>query len=109
MLRPNEESEIIIEDKTSHNMNKKFIRVTESDLHKIVKESVNRVLNESTIFDKKIPEVIEFLEELCRRLESFSLTVNGFEGGNRMCATSCIRECVSYLKRMNGNLVDTNA
>lgn len=27
-------------------MNKKIIRLTESDLHKIVKESVNRVLNE---------------------------------------------------------------
>lgn len=26
-------------------MNKKFIRLTESDLHKIVKESVNRILN----------------------------------------------------------------
>ena len=28
------------------NMNKKLIRLTESDLHRIVKESVNRVLNE---------------------------------------------------------------
>ena len=28
-------------------MNKKLIRLTESDLHGIVKESVNRVLNES--------------------------------------------------------------
>ena len=27
-------------------MNKKLIRLTESDLHRIVKESVNRVLNE---------------------------------------------------------------
>jgi len=27
-------------------MNKKLIRLTESDLHKIVKESVNRILNE---------------------------------------------------------------
>jgi len=30
----------------SKNMNKKIIRLTESDLHKIVKESVNRVLTE---------------------------------------------------------------
>lgn len=28
------------------NMNKKLIRLTESDLHKIVKESVNRIINE---------------------------------------------------------------
>lgn len=27
-------------------MNKKLIRLTESDLHRIVKESVNRILNE---------------------------------------------------------------
>ena len=30
-------------------MNKKLIRLTEQDLHKIVKESVNRVLNETMI------------------------------------------------------------
>jgi hypothetical protein len=32
----------------SRNMNKKLIRLTESDLHMIVKESVNRILREST-------------------------------------------------------------
>lgn len=32
--------------KTNTNMNKKLIRLTESDLHRIVKESVNRVLKE---------------------------------------------------------------
>ena len=32
--------------KSNTNMNKKLIRLTESDLHKIVKESVNRALNE---------------------------------------------------------------
>ena len=35
-------------------MNKKLIRLTESDLHRIVKESVNRILNESN--DTKIVE-----------------------------------------------------
>ena len=30
------------------NMNKKLIRLTESDLHRIVKQSVNRVLKESS-------------------------------------------------------------
>ena len=28
-------------------MNKKLIRLTENDLHKIVKESVNKILNET--------------------------------------------------------------
>lgn len=32
--------------KITLNMNKKHIRLTEEDLHRIVKESVNRVLNE---------------------------------------------------------------
>lgn len=38
-------------------MNKKLIRLTESDLHRIVKESVNRILNEygnTSVGQKKI-------------------------------------------------------
>ena len=77
------------------NMNKKLIRLTESDLHKIVKESVNRVLNEWEYagwvndigddsydkldgsneydFDTKIwgladKELPKYLEEECNRL-----------------------------------------
>ena len=34
---------------TYYNMSKKMIRLTESDLHKLVKESVNRVLNEISV------------------------------------------------------------
>ena len=76
-------------------MNKKLIRLTESDLHKIVKESVNRVLNEWEYagwvndigddyddepdepkeydFDTKIwgladKELPEYLEKECNRL-----------------------------------------
>lgn len=33
-------------NKSNNMMNKKLIRLTESDLHKIVKESVNKVINE---------------------------------------------------------------
>jgi len=35
-------------------MNKKLIRLTENDLHKIVKESVNKVLKENTNDDTEI-------------------------------------------------------
>ena len=76
-------------------MNKKLIRLTESDLHKMVKESVNRVLNEWEYagwvndigddyddepdepkeydFDTKIwgladKELPEYLEKECNRL-----------------------------------------
>lgn len=37
----------ITENKQYYNMNKKLIRLTESDLHKIVKESVNKILMEA--------------------------------------------------------------
>lgn len=37
------------ENKQYNNMNKKLIRLTESDLHRIVKESVNKILIESKI------------------------------------------------------------
>lgn len=48
ILRPNEEPEIITENKTRYNMNK-LIRLTESDLHRIVKESVQRILKETRL------------------------------------------------------------
>lgn len=44
----NEESEIITENKTRYNMNK-LIRLTESDLHRIVQESVQRILKETRL------------------------------------------------------------
>ena len=37
--------------KSNTNMNKKLIRLTESDLHKIVKEAVNKILTESASDD----------------------------------------------------------
>ena len=49
MLHFSVSADIYIENKqvnTYLNMNKKLVRLTESDLHKIVKESVKRVLNE---------------------------------------------------------------
>lgn len=49
ILRPNEPIKSIIENKQYIKMNKKLIRLTESDLHKVIKESVNRVLNEISI------------------------------------------------------------
>lgn len=44
----NEEPEIITENKTRYNMNK-LIRLTESDLHRIVQESVQRILKETRL------------------------------------------------------------
>ena len=40
----------------SRNMNRKLIKLTESDIHKIVKESVNRVLKEGVEFSSEDPQ-----------------------------------------------------
>ena len=40
----------------SKNMNRKLIRLTESDLHRIVKESINRVLKEGVEFSSEDPQ-----------------------------------------------------
>ena len=45
----------------SKNMNKKLIRLTESDLHRIVKESVRRVLKES---DNNLRELAQRMAEV---------------------------------------------
>ena len=41
-------------------MNKKFIRLTESDLKQIVKESVGKILNERTAMEAEEEEYNEF-------------------------------------------------
>ena len=49
--------ENVQENKQNTNMNKKLIRLTESDLHKIVKESVGKILKEtSDNFDSNLDE-----------------------------------------------------
>ncbi len=91
---------------------KRRIRLTEDDLNRIVKESVKRVLKEgagNTSFDKAIPEIIDFLSELVRRLDNGLLDVEGFVGGNKMFAVSDIRNCVSTLKKICGKLYPTDA
>lgn len=83
---------------------KRTIRLNEFELKRIISESVNKILTESTQFDRKLPEVIEFLEALSERLDSGLISVEGFVGGNRMFAIQSINSCISYLKKMSGNL-----
>ena len=94
---------------------KRRIKLTESELHKIVKESVNMVLKENedygnTYYDEKLPDVILFLEKLTDKLDGRLplLNVNGFEGGMRMNAVMCLKPCIEELKKMVGNLYTTD-
>ena len=73
--------------KTNTNMNKKLIRLTESDLHRIVKESVNRVLkeghNEDYMEAKQIIDGMDFedVKKLPYMDNRFSFgALNGSEG-----------------------------
>ena len=45
-------------------MNKKLIRLTEEDLHKIVKESVNKILCERNLLESKQSDLGRFIQEL---------------------------------------------
>lgn len=45
-------------------MNKKLIRLTESDLHRIVKESVNRVLREDTKVQRKKDPMNQWFKDM---------------------------------------------
>ena len=45
------------------NMAKKLIRLTESDLHKIVKESVKKVIKEEQEIDNQIQEIYQILQQ----------------------------------------------
>ena len=46
-----------------YNMNKKLIRLTEGDLHRIVKESVNRILSEIDLTNKQIRNITGILDD----------------------------------------------
>ena len=54
-------------------MNKKLIRLTESDLHKIVKESVNRILNEAiptkVVTKKDAIDYVNGIFDMCEELK----------------------------------------
>lgn len=51
---------------------KRKIRLTESDLHRIVKESVNKVLNEMTFISTKIPKRIKRnVELMCNNFKQY--------------------------------------
>jgi hypothetical protein len=54
-------------------MNKKLIRLTESDLHRIVKESVNRVLKEG----ERRPFLKQAYENLLQAMSDFEYSLEG--------------------------------
>ena len=64
--------------KSNTNMNKKLIRLTESDLHRIVKESVNRVIKEEHYNDAAaLPYITKAFDELINKIGNAAVAING--------------------------------
>ena len=101
LISPNSEWEI---SKTNNsqptnckrNMNKRLIRLTESDLHRIVKESVNKIINESMYQDSydwtlstldrrlkkhSIDDVISFAKKELQFMDNMEHRMNGQDKG----------------------------
>ena len=59
-------------------MNKKLIRLTEQDLHRIVKESVNRVIKEEHYNDAAaLPYITKAFDELINKIGNAAVAING--------------------------------
>ena len=97
----------IRENKHNTNMNKKPIRLTENDLHKIVKESVNKILNETKKKDpmsqwfkdmndiQKHRDNMEYITKGGRKPKHWKRTNEGIENETRF---------LPHLKRTYENL-----
>ena len=53
-----------------YNMNKKQIRLTESDLHRIVNESVRRIIKEGLVDERPYRECMGYLEKAISAIAS---------------------------------------
>ena len=104
--------------KTNTKMNKKLIRLTEQDLHKIVKESVNRVLNEVSAEKaywlmqqrKQTPNTkaktqMHYPSEFANR---FNKEVYGTPNGGNMRIGNQV-DATAYADPRTGNFVGTQA
>ena len=83
--------------KVEHNMNKKLIKLTESDLHKIVKESVYRILKE----DGYSYNGMHIQNDLRNQVET---TWNDFQAEREKTANEVVNgmgynACIAALKR----------
>jgi len=68
-------------------MNKKIIRLTESDLHRIVKESVNNILNEWHGTSKENKDAYASVQKLLSRLNQAKRNLMSVTGPVSMDAT----------------------
>lgn len=108
-------------------MNKKLIRLTESDLHRIVKESVKRIIKENSIRAKRI--IREFdedddfedddnvdwrIDDICMEFGDGEVLINGilglWNGKKRIQPTPCsdIRSAIQKCIGRDGEIMTPN-
>ena len=112
---------------TEYNMTKKLIRLTESDLHKIVKESVQRIIKENSKRTKRIirefDEVDDFedddnidwrIDDICMEFGDGEVLINGvlglWDGKKRIQPTPCsdIRSAIQKCIGRDGEIMTPN-
>ena len=120
-----------------YNMNKKLIRLTESDLHNIVKESVNRILRETSIYpgydstatnrigdeigneeeqlEPSDEEDLQWrIDDICTEFGSGEVLINGvlglWDGKRRIQPTPCsdIRSAIQKCIGRDGEIMSPN-
>ena len=104
-------------------MNKKLIRLTESELHKIVKESVNRIIKENSRRTKRmIREFDEYdddnvdlrVDDICMEFGDGEVLINGvlglWNGKKRIQPTPCsdIRSAIQKCIGRDGGIMSPN-
>ena len=90
-----------------YNMNKKLIRLTESDLHKIVNESVQKILRETEMHDEvqALGRVYKLIEEILSIVENYRDEFEYALGDNVASAVFQIKKAYDLLKQdTNRNL-----
>ena len=107
----------IRENKHNTNMNKKLIRLTESDLHKIVKESVNKILNETKKKDpmqqwfkdmndiQKHRDNMEYITKGGRKPKHWKRTDEAYDSLGASLSDEFIEKTTEGFKRQVANLV----
>ena len=89
-------------------MKKQIIRLTESDIHKIVKESIKRILKEDSLFDNHISSNIfdDMIKRgLYKRLQpkqfkDFIMNGYGLSSNQESIADNVAKKLVVYKQRM---------
>lgn len=126
MIEQIENGEYELKENKETNMNKKLIRLTESDLHRIVKESVKKIIKENKKTKKVVREFDEYddfedddnldwrIDDICMEFGDGEVLINGvlglWNGKRRIEPTPCsdIRSAIQKCIGRDGEIMSPN-